>query len=231
MDTKAMNTPANGLNRILAIGFMGFSLAYLLTLGLRPYAFSWVVKTIPICSLVVFAFFNIPGKKGKLMTLGFFFSCMGDVLLELDGWFEAGMGAFILAHLFYIPVFLNRPGLRPGRLLIMGIMVAFSLGFGWFLFPFLGPMMIPIYVYLGVISLMGVSVCLGQANHGLVILGAGLFIISDSLIAYTMFVSPVFLSSLWVMATYYAAQALLGLGVAKALGSESAHPAGGVSSL
>ncbi len=229
MDT--MNSQANGLNRILAIGFMGFALAYLLTLGLRPYALSWVVKTIPICCLVVFAFLNIPGKRGRLMTLGFFFSCMGDVLLELEGWFEAGMGAFILAHLFYIPVFLNRPGLRPGPLLIMGIMVTFSLGFGWFLFPFLGSMMIPIYVYLGVISLMGVSACLGQANHGLVILGAGLFIISDSLIAYTMFVTPVFLSSLWVMATYYAAQALLGLGVAKTLASGPAHPTGGVSSL
>lgn len=224
MDT--MNIRTNGLNRILAIGFMGFSLAYLLTLGLRPYALSWVVKTIPVCCLVVFAFFNIPGKQGKLMTLGFFFSCAGDVLLELPGLFEAGMGAFILAHCFYIPVFLNRPGLSPGRLFIMGTMVAFCVGLGWLISPFLGPMMIPIYVYLGVISLMGVSACLGTANHRLVIVGASLFIISDSLIAYTMFVSPIFLSSLWVMTTYYAAQALLGLGMAKTLALGPAYPAG-----
>ncbi len=214
-----MGTQTNGLNRILVIGFMGFSFVYLLTLGLRPYALSWVMKTIPICCLALFAFFNIPGQKGKLMTLGFFFSCVGDVLLEMPhkGLFEAGMGAFILAHLFYITVFMKRPGLSRGRLLIMGGMVVFSLGFAGFLSPFLGPMKIPIYSYLGVISLMGISACLGSANHGLVILGAVFFIISDSLIAYNMFVTPVFLSSLWVMAFYYAAQAMLGLGAYKIL--------------
>ena len=56
---------------------------------------------------------------------------------------------------------------------------------------------------------MDVSACLGRFNHPLVILGVYLFIISDSIIAYTMFVSPVYLSSFWVMITYDLAQVLL----------------------
>ncbi len=49
------------------------------------------------------------------------------------------------------------------------------------------------------------------------LLGTGLvlFIISDALIAYPMFVAPIAHSSFWVMFTYYAAQALLTWGTLK----------------
>jgi len=203
------------INRILAVGFISFALAFILSLGHRPYAYSWLVKTMPIALLAVFAFFSIPGRPGRLLGLGLIFSGVGDILLELPfkGLFEAGMGAFILAHFFYIALFLRRPGLTPGRGAIMGAMVLFTLGFGVLLFPVLGPMKLPIYVYLGVILCMGVSACAGGNNHSLVIAGASLFILSDALIAYTRFVSPLENSSFWVMLTYYGAQALLAAGV------------------
>ena len=40
-------------------------------------------------------------------------------------------------------------------------------------------------------------------------MGACVFMLSDSLIAINKFVTPVALSSLWILGTYYAAQLLI----------------------
>ena len=50
---------------------------------------------------------------------------------------------------------------------------------------------------------------LGNAAARWVALGACVFMVSDSLIAINKFVTPVELSSLWILATYYAAQVLI----------------------
>lgn len=213
-------------NRILVWVFFCFAAAYMMTLSLRPYPLSYLVKSIPIFCLAVFTWRNIPGKRRKLLFLGFFFSGFGDIFLEFPSknFFLLGMGFFTIAHLFYICVFLGRPKLNAGRSMALGLILVYSLSFGFFLFPKLGDMMMPICLYLGVISAMGVSSCLGKHNHPLVILGAGLFIISDSIIAYTLFISPVYLSSIWVMTTYYLAQLLLALGCIKISAPGDRHP-------
>jgi alkenylglycerophosphocholine hydrolase len=209
-----MRKEMNSVDQALPAIFFCFAAGYMLTLYLRPYPLSYMVKSIPIFCLSAFVWRNIPGKKGTLLFLGFLCSGVGDIFLEfpLKAFFFAGMGFFTLAHLFYIFVFLNKPGLTPGRAMALGVIIVYSLGFGSFLFPKLGNMALPICLYLAVISVMGASACLGRFNHPLVILGASLFIISDSIIAYTMFVAPVSLSSFWVMTTYYLAQLLLAWG-------------------
>lgn len=68
--------------------------------------------------------------------------------------------------------------------------------------------------YVTVISLMaaqaiGRATVLGNAAARWVALGACVFMVSDSLIAINKFVMPVELSSLWILATYYAAQVLI----------------------
>jgi len=210
-----MDAGLKRFNLVLILCFTGFSMAFLFLLDSRPYGASWLVKTIPIACLALFAFKNFTGVRAWLMTLGFSFSALGDVLLELphQGLFQAGMGAFILAHISYTALFMRKPGLVLSRGIVMTGMIAAVLTFGFFLFPKLGDMVIPILVYLVVILLMGISACAGRENNGLIIAGAGLFILSDSLIAYTMFAAPIPFSSFWVMTTYYAAQALLASGV------------------
>ncbi|MBU0973185.1 MAG: lysoplasmalogenase [Proteobacteria bacterium] len=211
----------NSINKALQWIFFGFAAAYILTLHLRPYPLSYLVKSIPIFCLCIFAWRRIPGKKGKLLFLGFLLSGFGDIFLEFpsQGFFMTGMGFFTMAHLFYIAVFLGKPKLNAGRKLALGVIFLYSISFGIFLFPTLGTMVLPIYLYLGVICVMGISACTGESNHPLVMAGAFLFIISDSIIAYTLFVSPVYLSSFWVMTTYYLAQLLLALGAKKSPGN------------
>jgi uncharacterized membrane protein YhhN len=65
-----------------------------------------------------------------------------------------------------------------------------------------------------VISLMaaqaiGRATSTGDAAARWVALGACVFMVSDSLIAINKFVTPVALSSLWILTTYYCAQMLI----------------------
>ena len=88
-----------------------FALGFLTTLHLTPYPFAYLVKSIPILILSVTIYLTIKTTKGKLLSLGFLFSGIGDIVLEYptDGLFVYGIGAFLIAHLFYISVFLRKP--------------------------------------------------------------------------------------------------------------------------
>jgi uncharacterized membrane protein YhhN len=73
---------------------------------------------------------------------------------------------------------------------------------------------IAVAAYVTVISLMaaqaiGRAGALDDAAARRVALGACIFMVSDSLIAINKFVTPVALSSLWILATYYTAQILI----------------------
>ena len=212
-----MNTRTPFFSRVLTIIFFLFGAGFLVSLGTRPYPLSWLIKTIPILCLAAIAFLNFQPVQKRLLGAGLLFSALGDILLEMTGpgLFEAGMGAFILAHICYIFLFIQKPEWNWIKGLVMGIMTLFSIGFAFMLFPHLGPMTLPIYIYLGVILIMGISACLGRDNHWLVIAGACLFISSDAMIAFSRFISPIPHSSFWIMTTYYAAQGLLTAGAGK----------------
>jgi len=54
----------------------------------------------------------------------------------------------------------------------------------------------------------------------LVAVGAGFFMLSDSLLATNRFVQPLLMAQVWVLATYYAAQALIAAGVLRDVSCE-----------
>ena len=56
---------------------------------------------------------------------------------------------------------------------------------------------------------IGRAVTLGDSASRWVAVGACVFMVSDSLIAINKFVTPVALSSLWILVTYYCAQMLI----------------------
>jgi uncharacterized membrane protein YhhN len=76
--------------------------------------------------------------------------------------------------------------------------------------------MMPISAYAPAIMWMGITAAERQTNqksYRFVLIGAILFIISDSLIAINKFAFTIPLSDLWVMSTYIAAQYLIVEGV------------------
>jgi len=205
------------LDRVLLAIFTCFALLFMATLSGAPYPFDYLVKTIPILCLAVLAFRAIPGTKGRLIRVGLLFSGAGDILLQVDGarFFVHGLGAFLIAHLFYIAAFIRRPALVRARLSILVAIAGYGCIMGFLLLPRLGDMLVPVTVYLIIILGMGISASLGTENHALVIAGACFFIVSDSLIAINRFLTPVPLSGYLVMGTYYAAQLLITTGAAR----------------
>lgn len=199
---------------IVAIGLAGL---FLITLTYRPYPLAYLVKSIPIFCLAFIVLIKVPGGKGKLLSIGFLFAGIGDILLELPSknLFVYGLGFFLTAHLFYISVFLRSLTFTKPRLISILLILIYGGGIGAYLFPNLGSMLVPIVIYLGVILVMGISASLGGDNHPLIILGACLFIISDSIIAISRFLTPVACASLWIMISYYPAQMLIALGAVR----------------
>lgn len=158
---------------------------------------------------------SITNRKWILAAL--FFSWLGDVLLmfqEKDAlFFMLGLAAFLIAHIFYIIFFfeINRKEKSKLNLFIIIAVVAYYIGLLTILFPTLGEMKIPVIVYGLVISIMLLSALHlpitknREASIGLM-MGAVLFVISDSVLAINKFYRPFEYSGVLIMLTYGLAQ-------------------------
>ena len=89
---------------------------------------------------------------------------------------------------------------------------------------------LPVAAYVLVIALMaaqaiGRATVLRDAPSLLVAIGAGFFMLSDSLLATNRFVHPLPMAQVWVLATYYAAQALIVAGILRGAARTGPAPA------
>lgn len=156
------------------------------------------------------------GRFDSLLIGALVFSLTGDVFLMLPGnYFVPGLAAFLVAHVFYIAVFRQGQSWFPNKRALLAVLavgaVMYSIIWGGLKDPVLKG---AVAAYVGVISMMaaqaiGRATVLRDAASTRVALGACVFMVSDSLIAINKFVTPVELSSLWILATYYAAQMLI----------------------
>lgn len=145
-----------------------------------------------------------------ILLAALFFSWLGDVLLMLPGedFFMGGLGAFLSAHVCYIWIFSRGATFRPLRVLpFLGYVALLLAG------PLHGKLpenlQIPVYSYIVVIMIMGIMASLRntqRAGDELILIGAILFILSDSFLALNKFSSPLPLAGIWVMLTYGLAQ-------------------------
>lgn len=146
---------------------------------------------------------------------GILFAWAGDLLLASPGdWgFVAGLGAFLLTHLCYLVLFL-RP-LRTRRIPRLALLLLL-----WWaallavLTPHLGSLLIPVAIY-GL--LLGASTAAAFATSRTIVVGAILFLVSDTLLAFKLF-WPDF--ALWqadflIMLAYIAGQGLIAVGAAR----------------
>ena len=165
-----------------------------------------------------------------LIIAGLVLSLAGDwFLIDSDDKtrnFALGLGAFLVAHIFYIaaftvaqvlrgvPIDFNREAGIAALLIIIGMVVYV------YMRPSLGSMAQPVLLYITVISLMvhravaGVSIGAGLLSQGtLAAGGALLFYVSDFMLAINHFVfdGEGRANSVWVLSTYYCAQLFIAL--------------------
>lgn len=174
---------------------------------------------------------SVGGFSGLLLwfALGLFFSMWGDIFLMLPReQFIAGLVSFLLGHLAYLVGF-NQP-LPPLNLpgLFMAIMVGLTASrlvraiVGGLQRSGNASLRLPVLAYSAVISLMLLSALLtlvrpdwDSGDALLASAGAMLFFISDSILAWNKFVTPLPNGRLVVIITYHLGQALIALGAAR----------------
>jgi alkylglycerol monooxygenase len=181
-----------------------------------------VVMVIAIISVAPYAFsnwsagqniFEIEVKKSfntacKLLLAALGFSLIGDVLLMLQGYFVFGLLAFLCTHLAYIALFKRGVAWFPHRGALLG-----TLTYGCVMYAILfnhlpGGLRLPVAAYVLVIALMGAqavgrALVLRDAASRNVAIGVLFFMASDTLLAINRFVTPLPVSALWVLSSYY----------------------------
>ena len=190
-----------------------------------------VTKPLITISLILFLHFIIKRKSrftSKVM-IGLLFSLIGDIALMFaakdSNFFMLGLGAFLIAHIFYIAAFYldSTNKIEVHRRYITPIFMVFGFycfSYYYVLSPYLGELNLPVLFYSIAIALMGIMAALryGKTNFksfSWILTGAVLFIISDSILAYNKFVEPLEISDILIMSTYMLAQFLIAMGTAE----------------
>lgn len=176
------------------------------------------LKIVPIGILFWLAARQLAGGTRALTLVALGFSALGDVLLAIPfaNHFLFGLGAFLLAQLTYAVTFARNGKLSPclaGR--AFAVLVAVAL-LAKQVLPAAAELALPVGLYILAISAMALSAAAHRSGSSLLFAGALTFMASDALIALNRFVDPVPFAGTWIMLTYYAAQALLVVGLIRA---------------
>ncbi len=198
-----------------------FMALYLLLLPFIHYPLTTFLKPIPIFLLMLFVW-QAQISKSRLLLTALGFSLLGDVVLTLPmkGGLEAGILAFMGAHLSYIGLFLKDWKLQRQRVIYFLPVLLFVIGAFIYLWPFFGVMQKPVSVYLCLITLMVFCAFQVKQNALTIIPGAILFLLSDFILSLDLFVlsMPVLLG-IFIMLFYYLAQLLLVKGLVQSFRS------------
>ncbi len=209
--------------RTIVIGVIALAAALLFMLPAASGPLRLITKPIPVlCMALWLALQPGRGRFQWAVIIGLVLGAAGDLLLEMgDSTFILGLVSFLLGHLAYIYAFMQdcrRPSWGWAVLAYIYGVIAF---FVLYQAGNLGAMTIPVAAYVLVITTMlwrGLS-RLGAPGvvrlSGLLgALGSLSFTISDSVLAYSMFVTRFDLASLIIMSTYWLGQ--LGITLAAA---------------
>ncbi|AZN43781.1 lysoplasmalogenase [Paenibacillus albus] len=185
------------------------SVLYIFVIPAEPEGMKLFFKLIPMLLILTYANLLCPTArqpKHRLLLLGLIFSMCGDGLMK---WFVAGLSAFLIGHVFYIASFSRQLRFSWKRVITILPIALFAVYMGHRLVTALqdsgdSGLIAPVLVYITVISLMAWTAILTGNRYA--IIGSLLFLASDSILSWNMFVSDISYSGVWIMTTYYAAQ-------------------------
>ena len=180
------------------------------------------IKPLLLIPLMIAVFKSPIFFNKKWLFYALTFSWLGDILLLFvfkDGmFFILGLVSFLIAHIFYVFLFLKELKKAGGKFLVkqpgLTLIALYIIAFYALLGPRLGDMQIPVIVYALIISLMLYVAYLlysfwSKPSSLLLLTGALSFVISDSLLAINKFYAPFPNSGFFIMVTYLFAQGAL----------------------
>lgn len=180
----------------LALPWLNFIFKPLATLGVIAYAWPRGSAT--------------PGVR-RWVLIGLLASLAGDVaLLWPQAGFLPGLVSFLLAHLAYLWAFtrVRRFGASWAPFVLYAVVAGAVL---WSLWPGVpAALRAPVVAYVLALAAMAAQAAVlwraGVARGAVLALGGALFLLSDALLANNKFAGPLPLASLWILASYWAAQ-------------------------
>ena len=187
----------------------------------------YFTKPLIVLSLLIFfytrrQFINKTIQSHMISALGL--SLIGDIALLFDAlspnYFIIGLASFLLAHVMYVPIFLKQRDKSKSPLVFIMIMLLYAICLFYLLKDGLGDLLIPVITYMIVILSMSTSAYIRQkqnnkTSYNWVLIGALLFMLSDSILALDKFYQPFPLSSICIMLTYALAQYCIVIGILK----------------
>jgi len=225
-------------SRVLLMAYALVGLANVITELASSTTMVHVTKALlmPLLAIWLVAYWRatMPDGTGRLpraltwLLVGIGFAWLGDLLLIGDGdlWFVGGILAFMVMQVCYIIAFTRIPGpglVRAWKISLVPYVVVW-LVINWLVGPGAKAMRLPVLVYSVVLVAMAVValdlvIRVPRDKGWRVAVGAGIFVVSDGLIALTAFgplsESPA-LSAI-IMATYIVAQGLIVTGFTQAV--------------
>src|SRR6266496_1698610 len=206
--------------------FLFVLLVNLIAVYLNNGTLRFISKPLLMPLLTIYLLVRTRSANTNLKTwiiLALFFSWVGDILLMFEEkqsiFFLLGLSAFLVAQVFYIIFFHNirmREYIRGNALFLLLVIVYYSILIS-VLSPYLGDMKLPVRIYGVVLSFMlmlAMHTMLGKNKKaGLwMMLGAILFVISDSLLAFNKFLTVLNYAGIIIMLSYGLAQLFIAEG-------------------
>lgn len=200
------------------LAFLFTALTYLGLVSFITYPLTTLLKPVPIiCLLIGVLRMNILPRAKTLIIFALSFSALGDVVLTLpiSLALELGIGCFLLAHSFYITLFLKAFKYRLSHIVYYLPILLLMIVCAQILIPALGSLLIPVIIYFCILMVMVFSAF--QVNQQGLIIGAGAlsFMLSDLTLGFNLFAYPQLNVRILIMLSYYVAQLLLIWGLVK----------------
>jgi uncharacterized membrane protein YhhN len=185
------------------------AVAHLISLAAGVTWLEWVTKFLLVPTLAVWV---VRQRGPRLVVAALVLCALGDMALEFDSLFIAGMGLFAAGHACYVTFFLRSgaaAGLRRRWYIPLGYAVVWA-GLIALLWSGLGGLRIPVAAYSLLLTATAVTSAGFGARTGV---GGALFFLSDGLISLRLadLAQPP-MPGLWIMSTYIVAQYLLASG-------------------
>ncbi|NRA94303.1 MAG: lysoplasmalogenase, partial [Psychroserpens sp.] len=159
-----------------------------------------------------------------LILLALLLSLFGDIALLFDDksslYFILGLGSFLFAHILYILSFWKQRDSNKNALGFIMLLLTYATILFFKLKDDLGDLLIPVVIYMFTILGMATTAFIRKQDdiglsYKLVLIGAVLFMISDSILAFDKFSHPLPYSTISIMSTYALAQYCITMGILK----------------
>ena len=216
--------------KVISLLYFLTGLLFIILQNQSSFFISLLFKALIIPILIIILVVNIKHEAvvmNRLFFAGLFFSWAGDIVLEFshinNSYFIPGLICFLTAHIMYFTVFIITPGKNTifrNNIYLLIPVITYGVLLICFLYDDLMDMRIPVIIYSVVIlSMLSGAINrigkVGRSSFYMVLIGAILFVISDSLIAINKFSCHFRLAEILVMSTYISAQYLIVRGYLK----------------